>query len=463
MAEYKYNKNVWNKYLQNRNILDDFADKYKTFLNNSKTERLAASEIEKALIKDGFKKISDVKLINVGDKLYAVNKNKNVIAFIIGKKMFNNLRILCSHIDSPRLDLKQNPIYEDGDVVLLDTHYYGGVKKYQWTAIPLALVGVVCKKNGEVVNINIGLDKKDPIFGVNDLLIHLSSTQMEKPLSKAIDGEKLDITFASIPLSNEKDSAIEKHVIKILEEKYGISKEDFTSAEIEAVPAFEARDFGIDRSMIASYGHDDRCCAFSSLEAFLNISAPLEDTLCAIFVDKEEIGSEGATSAQSYFVENTICRLIDLYLKKNKQQGDIFYNLRICLENSIMLSSDVTAADDPLFKEVSSKNNMARLGYGPCFNKYTGHKGKFGANDANPEYIAFLRNKLDKKDIYYQSNELGCVDIGGGGTIAYIFANYNMNVIDAGIPVFNMHAPMEVISKADLYETYLLYRTFLLD
>ena len=458
-----YEKNVWNKY-SNRKEIDEFADEYKFFLDNSKTERMGIKEIEKNLKKSGFKKIDEVKSLDIGDKIYKINRNKNIIAFIIGKNKFKEgLRILCSHIDSPRLDLKQNPVYEDGDLVLLDTHYYGGIKKYQWTTIPLALVGVVCKKDGSTIDINIGLDDKDPIFGVNDLLKHLSEEQMKKTLKTAINGEKLDITFASIPLKNEKENAIEKYVFKILAEKYGISKEDFTSAEIEAVPAFKTRDFGIDKSMIAGYGHDDRCCTFSSLKAFLNINEEINNSACAIFVDKEEIGSEGATSAQSFFIENTIIELMLLCKENDNKTIDTFYNLRKCLEKSVMLSSDVTAADDPLFKEVSSKNNMARLGYGPCFNKYTGSGGKFAANDANPEYISFLRNKLDKNNIYYQSNELGAVDVGGGGTIAYIFAKYNMDIIDAGIPVFNMHAPMEVISKADLYETYLFYKTFLLD
>lgn len=451
-----YKEKIWHKYTNFDKIMD-FADGYKSFLNNAKTERLAIEEIKNLLIKNGFKEISKFKSLKFGDKVYAINHSKNIIAFIIGKKpITDGLRILCSHIDSPRLDLKQNPLYEDGDLALLDTHYYGGIKKYQWVTIPLALVGVVCKKNGDVIKINIGNCDQDPVFSVHDLLIHLSKEKQE-----VITGEQLDISIASIPIDKSKDG-IKKNVLKILKDKYKIDEEDLTSAEIEAVPAFPAKDYGIDRSMVAGYGQDDRSCAYCCLQSLLNTDEKnVVYTSCVIFVDKEEIGSEGATGANSYFIENIIIELLKLNLS-NGQKNDLFFLLRKVLNNSKMISSDVTAAMDPLFKSVDAPNgNMAKIGYGLCINKYTGARGKSGANDANPEYIAYLRKILDDNQISFQCNELGKVDIGGGGTIAYIFAKYNMDIVDAGVPLFNMHAPMEIVSKADLYETYLFYKVFL--
>ena len=460
MVTKMYQKNAWKKYSNFDNIMK-FADDYKIFLDSAKTERLAVEEIEKLLVKSNFKKID--KFLNglkTGDKVYFTNHSKNIIAFIIGKKpIYEGLRILASHIDSPRLDLKQNPIYEDGDLVLLDTHYYGGIKKYQWVAIPLALVGVVCKKNGEIIKINIGFEKNDPVFGINDLLIHLSSEKNN------VLGEQLDVSFASIPMMNDKDNdkkdSIKKNVLKILKDKYNIEEDDFTSAEIEVVPAFLAKDYGIDRSMVSGYGQDDRSCSYCNLKAFLD-TKNVDYTSCAFFVDKEEIGSVGATGASSYFIENTIIELLKYLDLLNDKNSDSFFLLRKVLSNSKIISGDVTAAADPLFKSVDAPNgNMARIGYGLCINKYTGAYGKSHANDADPEYIAYLKKILDENKINFQCNELGKVDVGGGGTIAYIFAKYNADIVDAGVPVFNMHAPMEIVSKVDLYETYLFYKAFL--
>lgn len=454
-----YNKNAWHKYKNVQPVMD-FANGYKDFLNHAKTERLAVEEAVRILEKHGFKKLSTFKEVKNGDKIYVVNRHKNVAAFIIGKKPISEgMHILGAHIDSPRLDLKQNPLYEDTGLAMLDTHYYGGIKKYQWITTPLALVGIVCKKDGKNIPINIGLDKDDPIFSVNDLLIHLSSSQLDKPLKTVIDGEQLDITFGSIPLEGEKEEAIKMNVLKLLKNKYNFDEEDFQSAEIEAVPAYEARDYGIDRSMIASYGHDDRSCAYPSLMAIVKADpSKVTYTSCVILTDKEEVGSQGATGAHSYFIENV---LLDLVYMHNEKHPTLM--TRTAFGNSKMISSDVTAAADPLFKYANAPHkNMARFGHGVCFNKYTGHRGKSGSNDANPEFIAYLRKVLDDNEIDHQSSELGSVDVGGGGTISYILAKYNMDVVDAGVPVLSMHSPLEVISKVDLYETYLFYRAFLL-
>lgn len=455
-----YNKNAWHKY-KNTKVVMDFAEDYKKFLSTSRTERLATKEIEKILIENGFKTLDKFETLKAGDKVYAINRNKNVAAFIIGKKDMgtNGLRILGAHIDSPRLDLKPNPLYEECGLALLDTHYYGGIKKYQWTTVPLALVGVVCLTNGKTVDINIGLKKDDPVFGITDLLVHLSHDQLEKPLKDVIKGEALDVTFGSIPLEGEENKAVKANILKLLKERYGIEENDFISAEIEVVPAYDVRDYGIDRSMVAGYGHDDRVCAYPSLRALLDINPKeVEITSCVILTDKEEIGSEGATGAKSYFIENVLLDLVYMHEEKHPT-----LMTRHAFGNSKMISSDVTGADDPLYKYASAPHrNMARFGHGVCFNKYTGHRGKSGGNDANPEFIAYLRRILEDNDICYQSTELGAVDVGGGGTIAYILAKYNMDVIDAGVPVLNMHAPMEIISKVDLYETYLFYKAFLL-
>ena len=404
---------------------------------------------------NGYKELNEVDILKPGDKVYVTNMKKNIALFVIGKKpLEDGMRILGAHIDSPRMDLKQNPLYESEGFAMLDTHYYGGVKKYQWVTIPLSMVGVVVKKDGTVINVNIGEDENDPVVGISDLLVHLSADQLKKDGAKVIEGEDLDVTFGSIPLKDHEKDAVKANVLKILKDKYDFDEEDFLSAEIEIVPSGKARDYGIDRSMVAGYGHDDRVCAYTSLMAILDIEMP-DYTSCCILVDKEEIGSVGATGAQSLFFENTVSELL------LKQGTDSFVKTRKAMANSKMLSSDVSAGVDPLYLSVNDKKNAAYLGKGIVFNKYTGARGKSGSNDANPEYMAEIRKILDDDNIYYQTAELGKVDQGGGGTIAYILGNYNMNVIDAGVAVLNMHAPMEIVSKVDVYEAYLAYRTFL--
>lgn len=451
-----YAKNIWNGITEEKkkNIFD-FAEDYKDFLTASKTERLAVREAVKAAEAKGFKNVETVKTVKPGDKLYEVNKNKNVVLYVIGEKpLTEGLRVLGAHIDSPRLDLKQNPLYESNGFALLDTHYYGGVKKYQYVTIPLALHGVICKKDGTTAYVNIGEDEGDPIVGISDLLIHLSQEQLQKTGDKIIGGEQLDVTVGSIPLEGEEKDAVKANVLKLLNDKYGVEEEDFLSAEIEVVPAGKTRDYGLDRSMIAGYGHDDRVCAYTSLRAILD-AKPGKYTYCCILVDKEEIGSVGATGAHSLFFENSVADLLA------KQGYDSYIALKKAFTNTKMLSSDVSAGFDPLFPEVNDAKNAAYLNNGIVFNKYTGARGKSGSNDAMPEFMAEIRNALDKEDIHFQTAELGKVDQGGGGTIAYILGNYNMNVIDAGIAVLNMHAPMEIVAKADVYETYLAYMAFL--
>ena len=451
-----YRKNAWKKYEKDNSQVMAFAKDYIDFLSYGKTERLVAKESIELLKKAGFKDGASLKSVKAGDKLYFVNKNKNLAIFVMGKKpLVEGMRILGAHIDSPRIDFKERPFYEKNEFALADTHYYGGIKKYQWVTIPLALHGVVCKKDGSTIDVNIGEDPKDPIFGITDLLIHLSADQMQKTLAKGIEGEDLDVTLGNMPLKDEKEDAVKANVLKLLKDKYGVEEEDFLSAEIEVVPAGPARDLGLDKSMIAGYGHDDRCCAYSSLRAILEIG-DVEYTACCCLVDKEEIGSVGATGAQSLFFENTIAKLLELAGEK-----EVLYKARLSLENSKMLSSDVSAAFDPLYPGVSEAKNSAYFANGIVLNKYTGARGKSGSNDANPEYYAFVRKAFDDNDVHWQNAELGKVDQGGGGTIAYILGNYNMNVIDAGIPVLNMHAPMEVISKVDLFEAYKAYIAFL--
>ena len=450
-----FRKNAWLKY-QNKQEVMDFSEGYKNFISISKSERLAVKESIKLLEAKGFKNLDAVKSLKVGDRVYAINKKKNVAAFIIGQEpLKNGLRILGAHIDSPRLDLKEHPVYEAKGFALGDTHYYGGVKKYQWVTIPLALVGVVCKKDGSVIDINIGDDPKDPVVGVTDLLIHLSADQLAKSGAKVIEGEALDITLGSMPLNEEEKEPVKANVLKLLKDKYDIEEEDLVSAEIEIVPAGPARDYGLDRSMIAGYGHDDRSCAYTSLMALLD-TKEVKNTACCILVDKEEIGSVGATGAQSLFFENVIAKLAELLGNNNP-----LWAARVALENSKMLSSDVSAGYDPLYASVSDPKNVAYLGEGLVFNKYTGSRGKSGSNDSMPEYYAFIRKTMDEAKVNWQNAELGKVDQGGGGTIAYILGNYNMYVIDAGIPVLNMHAPMEIVSKVDVYEAYLGYKAFL--
>ena len=449
-----YRKNAWEKYQDNLDEVMNFNEDYKKFISFGKTERLVVKESIELLEKAGFVSAEKLESVKPGSKLYFVNKNKNICAFIVGKRpLTDGLRILGAHIDSPRLDLKESPFYEKNGFALGDTHYYGGVKKYQYVTIPLALHGVVCKKDGTVVELHIGEKEDDPVVGITDLLIHLSADQMAKPLSKAIEGENLDISLGSIPL---KDKGAKDYILKLLKDQYDIEEEDFISAEIEVVPAGPARDYGLDRSMVAGYGHDDRVCAYTSLKAILD-SKKLEYTACCILVDKEEIGSVGATGAHSLFFENAIAQLAKLLGLQ-----DPLYVARLTLQASKMLSSDVSAGFDPLYASVNDPKNAAYLGEGLVFNKYTGSRGKSGSNDANPEYYAFIRKTMDDAKVNWQSSELGRVDQGGGGTIAYILGNYNMNVIDAGIPVLNMHAPMEIVSKVDVYEAYRGYKAFLL-
>ena len=451
-----YAKNIWNGITEEKkkNIFD-FAEDYKNFLTASKTERLAVREAVKAAEAKGFKNVESVSEIKPGDKLYEVNKNKNVVLYVIGEKpLVEGMRVLGAHIDSPRLDLKQNPLYESNGFALLDTHYYGGVKKYQYVTIPLALHGVICKKDGTTAYVNIGEDEGDPIVGISDLLIHLSQEQLQKTGDKIIGGEQLDVTVGSIPLEGEEKDAVKANVLKLLKDKYDVEEEDFLSAEIEVVPAGKTRDYGLDRSMIAGYGHDDRVCAYTSLRAILD-AKPGKYTYCCILVDKEEIGSVGATGAHSLFFENSVAELLA------KQGYDSYIALKKAMTNTKMLSSDVSAGFDPLFPEVNDSKNAAYLNNGIVFNKYTGSRGKSGSNDAMPEFMAEIRKALDDNLVHFQTAELGKVDQGGGGTIAYILGNYNMNVIDAGIAVLNMHAPMEIVAKADVYETYLAYMAFL--
>ena len=451
-----YAKNAWEKYNgEDLAKLMEFNEDYKHYISVGKTERACVTETIKLAEEQGFKPLDSYTNLNPGDKVYVSNKGKNIALFVVGTKPIEEgLRILGAHIDSPRLDIKQNPLYERNDFALLDTHYYGGIKKYQWVTTPLSLHGIVYKKDGSSVDVIIGEDENDPVVGISDLLVHLSGDQMQKPAAKVIEGEDLDVTVGSMPLTGEEKNAVKANVLKILKEKYNFEEEDFLSAEIEVVPSGKARDYGLDRSMVAGYGHDDRVCAFTSLRAILD-APQCEYTSCCILVDKEEVGSIGATGAQSLFFENVVLELLAL------QNNASLLALRHALTNSKMLSSDVSAGVDPLFLGVNELKNSAFLGRGVCFNKYTGSRGKGGCNDAMPEYIAWLRNIMDSNDINYQTAEIGKVDQGGGGTIAYILGNYNMNVIDAGIAVLNMHAPMEIVSKVDVYETYKAYMVFL--
>ena len=453
-----YRKNAWEKY-EGKSLKDlmDFNEQYKDFLTFGKTERLCVEESLKIATEKGFKPLESAKSIKPGDKLYSINRNKNIVLYVIGKKdIEKGLNILGAHIDSPRTDLKQNPLYEKDGFALLDTHYYGGVKKYQWVTIPLSLHGVICKKDGTTVEVHIGDNENDPVFCITDLLIHLSGDQLTKTANKVIEGEDLDVTIGSIPLKGEDKDAVKKNILKILKETYDIEEEDFLSSEIEVVPSGKARDLGFDRSMVASYGQDDRVCAYTSLRAIVDLDEIPERTSCCILVDKEEIGSVGATGAQSQYFVNTIATLLELSGKTSD------FALRRTLTNSNMLSSDVSAGVDPLYSSVCEPKNSCYLGSGIVFNKYTGSRGKGGCNDAMPEFIAKLRKILDEANINYQTAELGKVDQGGGGTIAYILANLNMNVIDAGVGVLNMHAPMEITSKVDVYEAYKAYKVFLL-
>lgn len=453
-------KNVWTTYGKTQiSELEELNSNYIDFLSECKTERECVTETVKQAVEKGYKPIEEFinkgEALKSGDKIYAVCMNKAVALFDIGKKpLEQGMNILGAHIDSPRMDVKQNPLYESDELAYLDTHYYGGIKKYQWVTLPLAIHGVVVKKDGTKIDINIGEKDTDPVFCVTDLLIHLASQQMEKNGAKVVEGENLDILVGSMPLEDNEKDAVKAGVLNILKENYGMDEEDFMSAELEVVPAGRAREMGFDRSMIISYGQDDRVCAYTSLAAMLEMDK-VEKTACCLLVDKEEIGSVGATGMQSRFFENTVAELLNLNGEYNELK------LKRCLANSRMLSSDVNAAYDPLYADVFKNNSSSYLGRGVVFNKFTGARGKSGSNDANAEYLAVLRNIMDNHDVCFQMSELGKVDAGGGGTIAYIMSLYGMEVIDCGVPVLNMHAPWEVTSKADIFETYKCYKAFL--
>ena len=457
-------KNAWKNYDEQQLAgLEALAREYRKFLDNGKTERECVSESVKLAKAAGYRDLDEViaagEGLKAGDKVYAVNMKKNIALFHIGTgSMEQGLRILGAHIDSPRLDLKQNPLYEDTEMALLDTHYYGGIKKYQWVTIPLDLHGVVAKKDGSVIELSIGEKEDDPVLCISDLLIHLAGKQMDKKATEVIEGENLDVLVGSRPLTGkdgeEIKDAVSAYVLDLLKKEYDIEEEDFLSAEIEIVPADKARDCGLDRSMILAYGHDDRICAYTSLVAMLEAETQ-EKTLCCLLVDKEEIGSVGATGMQSAFFENTVAEVMNCMGVYSELM------VRRCLRNSAMLSSDVSAAYDPGYAAFFEKKNAAYFGRGLVLNKYTGARGKSGSNDANAEYVAKIRRIFDDNGVAFQTAELGKVDIGGGGTIAYISALYGMDVIDSGVALLNMHAPQEIASKADIYEAKKGYAAFL--
>lgn len=453
-------KNAWKAYDEEKLAqVDALAKEYMEFLDNGKTERECVDAIVNTIEAAGYRElpglVQEGKKLSAGDKVYAVLMNKTVVMYQLGTKpMTEGMNILGAHIDSPRLDIKQNPLYEDSDFALLDTHYYGGVKKYQWVTLPLAIHGVVAKKDGTIVEVNIGENEDDPVFFISDLLIHLAGEQLEKKAAKVIEGEALDIIIGSKPLEGEEKDAVKAGILKLLQENYEIEEEDFISAELEVVPAGKTREAGFDRSMILGYGQDDRVCAYTSLKAMLEVGQT-ERTACCILVDKEEIGSVGATGMQSKFFENTVAEVMELTGTYSEM------NVRRCLAASNMLSSDVSAAFDPTYASAFEKKNAAYFGRGMVFNKFTGARGKSGSNDANAEYVAHIRSIMESAGVAYQTAELGKVDVGGGGTIAYILALYGMNVIDCGVAVLSMHAPWEATSKADIYETKCGYVAFL--
>ena len=459
-------KNAWLSYGESdEKEMEKLAKDYRAFLDAGKTERECVTELVREAEANGYVSLEAKQAagekIQPGDKVYAVGMKKIMALFHVGQEpLEKGMNILGAHIDSPRLDVKQNPLYEDTDLAYLDTHYYGGVKKYQWVALPLAIHGVIAKKDGSVVNVTIGEDENDPVVYITDLLIHLAGKQLQKKPAEVIEGENLDILIGSRPLSESTDEkkkeAVKSNVLRILKEKYDVEEEDFLSAELEIVPAGKARDCGLDRSMVAAYGQDDRVCAYTSFVAMMEMDAP-KRTSCCLLTDKEEIGSVGATGMQSRFFENTVAELLD---------GMGCYSdlaLRRTLRNSSMLSSDVSAGYDPAYGECFEKKNAAYLGRGIVLNKFTGARGKSGSNDANAEYVAEVRRIFDDHQVAFQTAELGKVDVGGGGTIAYIAALYGMNVIDSGVAVLSMHAPWEVTSKADIYEAKKAYKAFLLD
>lgn len=451
---------AWNKYDEKKlQEVMDFSEGYKTFISECKTERECVSESIRIAEANGYRDLKEIiknnETLKAGDKVYANNMGKALALFLIGKEpLESGMKILGAHIDSPRLDLKQNPLYEDKDFAMLDTHYYGGIKKYQWVTLPLAMHGVIVRKDGTSVAINIGENENDPVVGISDLLVHLSADQLGKKGSVVIEGEDLNVTVGSIPLKGEEKEAVKMNILKLLKETYAIEEDDFVSAEIEVVPAGKARDYGLDRSMVMGYGHDDRICAYTSLMALLEMKE-IDRTAVCLLVDKEEVGSIGATGMESKFFENMVAEVMNC-------MGDYSeLKVRRALANSRMLSSDVSAAFDPNYASVMEAKNSAYMGKGIVFNKYTGSRGKGGCNDANAEYIGVLRNIMEKENVSYQTAELGKVDQGGGGTIAYILAQYNMEVIDCGVALHNMHAPWEIASKADIYETTRGYVAFL--
>ena len=452
-------KTAWEKYNGKFKEIMDFSEDYKKYLDKSKTEREACKTAIELAKKCGFKDGNTLKTFKKGDKIYFSNRGKAVALFVIGKEpVEKGMNILGAHIDSPRVDVKQVPLYEDSGLVLLDTHYYGGIKKYQWVAQPMALHGVVCKKDGTVVDICIGEKESDPVIEFSDLLIHLAQDQMQKSGAKVVEGEDLNALIGSIPATSKKDEKelVKKNILAILKKEYDITEDDFLSAELEIVPAGHARDLGLDKSMILAYGHDDRICAYTSLRAILDITAP-NRTVCCLIVDKEEVGSQGNTGMMSKFFEYKVAEILE---KTGNTKATAINN---CLSNTMMLSSDVSAAYDPNYPQVFEQKNAAFFGKGIVFNKFTGSRGKSGSNDANPEFFAKVRKVLDDNKIAFQTAELGKVDVGGGGTIAYITAILNMEVIDAGIAVQNMHACYESASKVDIYEAYKAYKTFLKD
>ncbi len=454
---------AWTKYDETElERVETVAKEYRAFLDAGKTEREcvigAIARAKAAGYRDLKSIIAENGTLKAGDRVYADCMGKAIMLFIIGKQpMEKGFNIIGAHIDSPRMDLKQNPLYEDSGIAYLDTHYYGGIKKYQWVTLPLALHGVVAKKDGSLVNVVIGEDDDDPVVGISDLLIHLAGDQMQKKASVAIEGEELNVIIGGIPLKDEEKEPVKANMLKILKDKYGMEEEDFLSAEIEVVPAGKSRELGLDRSMIIGYGHDDRVCAFAQIKAMLDVTDTPEATSCCILADKEEIGSVGATGMHAKYFENTVAEVMNLTGEYTELK------LRRALTNARMLSCDVSAGFDPNFAGVFEKKNSAFIGQGVCFNKYTGARGKSGSNDANAEYMAKLRKWMDDADVRYQTAELGKVDAGGGGTIAYICAEYGMEVIDSGVAVLSMHAPWEIISKADLYEAFKAYRAFLLN
>lgn len=449
-------KNLWEIYTDIQlKQLDEINEAYKAFLDAGKTERECVTEIVRQAEAAGYRNLYEAESLKVGDKVYATWMNKSIALFNIGEEpLEQGMNILGAHIDSPRLDLKQNPLYEEGGFAYFDTHYYGGIKKYQWVTIPLAIHGVIVRKDGTKEVISIGEKDTDPVFTITDLLVHLSSKQMEKTAAAVVEGENLDILVGSRPLKGEEKDAAAVQVMKLLEEMYHIERDDFMSAELEVVPAGKARDCGLDRSMVMAYGQDDRICAYMSLKAMLDVEK-VKRTSCCILVDKEEIGSVGATGMHSRFFENAVAELFE------KLGGFTEMKLRRALAHSTMISSDVSAAYDPMYPEVYDKKSTSFFGKGPVFCKHTGRGGKSGSNDANAEYIARLRKVMAEEEVHFQMAELGRVDAGGGGTIAYILANYGMEVIDGGVAVLCMHAPWEVSSKADVYEAYRGYCAFL--